>query len=276
MCIRFPNVLIGCLLAALLVACDDIAGLGPIKDGKGSLEGHEVSSLVIHLQGDSDLVKSFGSAQLRSAMEIVVGHLGELQIEDYRIERRDNGSLLLKVRKLDEQGAKKIIEALTAVTRLGLHKVSERNDEFANGKTLAQRVLDGEEIVVGQKAYIHPYVDEDGNEHSLPILLYRRAAITTGDIANAVPSPQQPDAVMITLSEGGTEKMIALTQDMRPGIDRIAIVLNDEVVSAPVVNQVPLGKHFIIEGLDEAGEVDQLAADLMHPTGKPFRVELID
>jgi SecD/SecF fusion protein len=90
-------------------------------------------------------------------------------------------------------------------------------------------------------------------------------ALGGSDIANAVPSPQQADAVAITLNGAGTNKMIALTKNMRPQQDRIAIVLDGEVISAPVVNQVPLGKQFIIEGLREPGEVQSLANALMNP-----------
>ena len=42
-------------------------------------------------------------------------------------------------------------------------------------------------------------------------------------------------------------------------------MLDGEVISAPVVNQVPLGKQFIIEGLREPGEVQSLANSLMNP-----------
>ena len=89
-----------------------------------------------------------------------------------------------------------------------------------------------------------------------------------------MPSPQQADAVAITLNTAGTDKMIALTSsdNMRAGIDRIAIVLDGEVVSAPVVNQTPLGKRFIIEGLDEPGEVETLANQLMNPLENPLEV----
>jgi SecD/SecF fusion protein len=73
----------------------------------------------------------------------------------------------------------------------------------------------------------------------------------------------------ITLNDEGTDKMIALTKNMRPGVDRIAIVLDGEVISAPVVNQVPLGKQFIIEGLGEPGEVQNLANSLMNPLKTP-------
>ena len=50
-------------------------------------------------------------------------------------------------------------------------------------------------------------------------------------------------------------------------------MLDGEVISAPVVNQVPLGKQFIIEGLREPGEVQSLANSLMNPLENPLVVE---
>ena len=129
------------------------------------------------------------------------------------------------------------------------------------------------EIVPGYRAYTLKGKDEHGNEFNRPILLNRRTAIGNSDIASAGPSPQQADAVAITLSEEGKAKMIALTQKMRPGQDRIAIVLDGEVISAPIVNQVPLGKQFVIDGFQQPGEVENLANSLMNPLEFPLVIE---
>jgi preprotein translocase subunit SecD len=86
-------------------------------------------------------------------------------------------------------------------------------------------------------------------------------------------SQQQPDAVSVTLNGPGTDKMIALTANMRPGVDRIAIVLDGQVLSAPVIRQVPLGKDFIIEGLNDPGEVQNLANALTNPLGNPLKID---
>jgi SecD/SecF fusion protein len=53
-------------------------------------------------------------------------------------------------------------------------------------------------------------------------------------------------------------------------------VLDGEVISAPVVNQTPLGKQFIVEGLREPGEVQHLASALMNPLENPLVVEMED
>ena len=106
-----------------------------------------------------------------------------------------------------------------------------------------------------------------------PILLNRRVALGSSDVAQAFPSQQQPDAVSVTLNGPGTDKMIALTANMRPGVDRIAIVLDGQVLSAPVIRSVPLGKDFIIEGLNDPGEVQNLANALTNPLGNPLKID---
>lgn len=114
--------------------------------------------------------------------------------------------------------------------------------------------------------------DADGNEFETPILINRRTAVGGEDIAHATVSIHQPDAVDVTLNGRGTDKMIAFTKGMRPNLDRIAIVLDGEVISAPVITGTPLGKHFIITGLDTPEEAKSLAITLMHPLENPLKV----
>lgn len=99
------------------------------------------------------------------------------------------------------------------------------------------------------------------------IFVEDKAILTEADIAVAMPSLQQKDAVDITLTPEGTEKMIAATTPMRPGIDRIAIILSGKVKSAPVIMSVPLGKQFVISGLNGEGEPKKLAV-LLSGTNK--------
>jgi preprotein translocase subunit SecD len=50
-------------------------------------------------------------------------------------------------------------------------------------------------------------------------------------------------------------------------------LLDGEVISAPTINTVPLGKNFIIEGLRQAGEVQSLANALMNPLENSLKIE---
>lgn len=96
-------------------------------------------------------------------------------------------------------------------------------------------------------------------ENTQILFVEDKAIITEADVANATPSLTRKDAVDVTLSKEGTEKMIAATKIMRPGIDRIAIIVDGKVLSAPVLQSVPLGKNFEINGLYEENEARNLA-----------------
>ena len=67
--------------------------------------------------------------------------------------------------------------------------------------------------------------------------------------------------------------MIALTKDMRAGTDRIAIVLDGEVMSAPVVQSAPLGRQFVITGMSGYEESRNLANALLNPLKNELQVE---
>jgi len=253
----------------------------PVKERlKGGIDIVGGSSFTLRVQAresDSGEKLEVTPQQVEQAILVIEKRLNSMGTSEPLIARQGTDGILVQMPGVEPETSAKIRETLEKVAKLELREVSRRNDEpGTDGKTLAQRVQDGAEIVPGYKAYTLKGKDEDGNEYSRPILLNRRMALGGSDIANAVPSPQQADAVAITLNAGGTDKMIALTQNMRSGLDRIAIVLDGEVISAPVVNQTPLGKQFIVEGLNEPGEVQNLANALMNPLENPLIVEMED
>ena len=212
--------------------------------------------------------------QVQEAIRVIQGRLDSMGTAEPLIVAQGDDGILVQMPGVKPEESAEIRKTLETVAKLELREVSPRNNEIGeNGKSLAQRVLDDDEIVPGYRAYELTQKDENGNETTTPILLNRRAALGGSDIVNAYPSPSSMDSVDITLNNLGTDKMIALTQNMRPNIDRIAIVLDGIVKSAPVVQSVPLGKNFVINGLDEAGETRQLANALMNPLENPLEVE---
>lgn len=212
--------------------------------------------------------------QVARSIAVTQKRLKALGFTKPQISEKGTDGFLIRLDGPKPDPSPDITTALQKPGKLELMAVSPRNDELGpDGKSLAQRVQDGSEIVPGYRASTQKSKDEHGNAFDRPILINRRAAIDNSDIASAVPSPQQPYALDITLSEEGKAKMIALTQNMRPGQDRIAIVLDGEVISAPVVNQVPLGKQFIIEGFQQPGEVENLVNSLMNPLECPLVIE---
>ena len=212
--------------------------------------------------------------QVEEGMRVIKDRLDAMGTAEPLVVRQGEDGILVQMPGVKPEESAEIRRTLETVAKLELREVSPRNNEIGeNGKSLAQRVLDGEEIVPGYRAYELTQKDVDGNESTTPILLNRRAALGGSDIVIASPSMSQIDAVDITLDGPGTDKMIALTQNMRPGQDRIAIVLDGIVQNAPVVQSVPLGKKFEINGLNEPGETKKLANALMNPLENPLIVE---
>jgi SecD/SecF fusion protein len=267
------------LLIGMTALC--VLAATPVKERlKGGIDIVGGSSFTLRVQpreSDSGEKMEVTPQQVEQAILVIEKRLNSMGTSEPLIARQGADGILVQMPGVEPETSAKIRETLEKVAKLELREVSRRNDEPGDdGKPLAERVQNGSEIIPGYKAYTLKGKDEDGNEYTRPILLNRRMALGGSDIADAVPSPQQADAVSITLNAEGTDKMIALTKNMRSGLDRIAIVLDGEVISAPVVNQTPLGKQFIVEGLREPGEVQNLANALMNPLENPLVVEMED
>ncbi len=248
-----------------------------LKGGIDIVGGSAFTLRIQEREGDDGNKMPITNEQVDQAIKVIEKRINSMGNKEPMIARQGTDGIIVQMPGVEPEESERIREILEKVAKLELKEVSPRNDEPGpDGKRLAERVAAGTEKVPGELAYTLRGKDQDGKEYSTPILLKRRSALGGSDIAFATPSQQQRDAVDITLNSGGTDKMIALTKNMRPGVDRIAIVLDGEVISAPVVNQVPLGKQFIIEGLSEPGEVENLANALMNPLENSLIVETFD
>ena len=268
---------VGTVLLIGVVALCILAATPPkdrLKGGIHILGGSSFSLRLQEREADNGDKMPITDHQVDQAITVIEKRLNGMGNTEPLIQRQGSSGILVQMPGVSPEDSAKIRATLEKVAKLELREVSPRNDELGpDKKPLAERVLSGSEIIPGYRAYKMKSKDSEKTEFSRPILLNRRMALGGSDIANATPSPQQADAVSIILNGDGTDKMIALTQHMRPGVDRIAIVLDGEVISAPVVNQVPLGKQFIIEGLHEPGEVQSLANSLMNPLENPLVVD---
>jgi hypothetical protein len=83
--------------------------------------------------------------------------------------------------------------------------------------------------------------------------------VTTADVATAQPTLTRENALSVSLTEDGGKKMFEATKAMRHGVDRIAIIVDGKVKSAPIVQSI-LAKNFEISGLEEPNEPQKLAA----------------
>lgn len=91
------------------------------------------------------------------------------------------------------------------------------------------------------------------------------------DVETAKVVPGGDGVISVLLTEEGGRKMAKVTAAMRRGVDRIAIILDGELIMAPVV-QALLVRNFVISvgGDQDLGELDNLARRI---SGRPLRSE---
>ena len=255
-----------------------ILGLTPLQERiRGGIDLVGGSSFMLRVQqreDDQGRLTPVTPEQVRQAITVVQSRLDDLGTAQPFIARQGEDMIIVQMPGVEPEEAERVRIILETTAKLELREVSPRSEEPGpEGRTLAQRVKAGDEIVPGYRAYTYTMTDEDGNERTSDILLSRRVAVGGNHIGRANPTPSRTDAVDITLNGEGTDRMIALTQNMRPGVDRIAIVLDGDVISAPVVQSVPLGRNFMVSGLNDPGEPQNLARALMNPLENGLVVE---
>lgn len=227
-------------------------------------------------QNDDGTKIPITTEEVEQAIMVAKKRLQSMGVNDAQISRKGENHFIVTLTGTEREEAVRVSTKFAKSYQLELREVHPQNYKTeADGKTLAERVFDGDAIEPGYRAYKRKITDGDGKEHVTPILLNRRPAITSADIARTMVDHQNHDNLHVRLNAGGLAKMIAFTEKMRPGADSIAIVIDDEVISAPVVQQVPLGRDFSIIGLKEPGEMQTLAIALMTPLRNPLTIEEI-
>lgn len=152
---------------------------------------------------------------------------------------------------------------LTKVAKLQILPVHPHNNEL---------VAEGRIRVPGYRLYEYTFKNGKGEEVKEKIFLEKRETLTGKDIVRAGVDLSRPGHVNVTLNNEGAEKMYNLTSNMQLGHDRMAIVLDDVVKSAPTVQAV-LSKSFEISGLDAPGEAEALTKVLSNPLTNKLNFE---
>ncbi len=210
--------------------------------------------------------------QARTTIEKRVNAYGNI---DMLAVEQGTDKILLQMPGMKPEESAVIKELLQKVARLELKKVNlDGGMPGPDGRNLAERIHTGDEPrMPGYRVYEQKFKNEEGTELTTHLLLNNRAALTGKDVQQAWPETMAGShSVSINLTSSGADKMIALTKDMTPGRDRIAVVLDGEVITAPVVQSVPLGKNFQIEGQDSQEEARSLANAMMNPLENPLEI----
>lgn len=134
----------------------------------------------------------------------------------------------------------------------------------------------------------YPHIDEETglpvvNKHGRPVVEYmvlqkpyaamqKDMYITGKEVAQAHPDYVRKGYVDVVLNRTGADRMGRLTGAMQIGRDRLAVVLNNQIKCAPVVQAV-LHKEFNISGLNGKGEPEDISKALANPLSSDLKVE---
>lgn len=105
-------------------------------------------------------------------------------------------------------------------------------------------------------------------ESEAQLFVKKKAFISDGDVQSAEAAAE--GMIHVQLSEAGAKKMTKVTGQMIPGRSRIALIVDGKVMTAPVIQSVPLGGSFQVDGFKELTDeqLDDLARKI---SGRPPR-----
>lgn len=82
------------------------------------------------------------------------------------------------------------------------------------------------------------------------VFVNKAVEISDEDVESVDVSPHQAGTLDVKLTEEGGKKFTELTQHLRHGQDRIAIIVEGRLMTAPIV-RMTLGSHFQLTGFDD-------------------------
>lgn len=201
-------------------------------------------------------------ASMQRAVDTVRERIDSTGAKEPVVMAQGKNKILVQIPTTDAAQIEEQREIITKIAHLELLPVHPNN---------AQLVAAGQEFVPGYKLYEYKSKNDEGKEYAEKLFLSKRVTLTGNDVSNAMPDGTRPGIVNVTLSGKGGDKMLQLTQNMEHGRDRLAVVLDGRVVTAPTV-QSTLSKNFQISGMDAPGEADSVSKVLNNPLESPLRI----
>jgi SecD/SecF fusion protein len=217
----------------------------------------------------TDDKKPVSFKNLNHAVLTLEKRLKALKAKKTKVKAKGSDRILVTVNQLSDAEIQELRTTLTRPAKLELKLVHPDTRKLAN-KVAADP---DNEIVPGYELKVLRDTDDDGNITSENILIKNRAALDGSYIIHAkeLDGPYEGQ-ILIELNEQGADLMFKTTDQMKHGRDRLAIVIDGKVLSAPTV-QSTLSKKFQVSGLSSEKEAKALAAALLNPLKNPLIIE---
>jgi len=234
------------IIAAVIAGC--FASLIPINkrinlglDLKGGMH------LILKVQNDNLPTAQAKEDAVLKSMEVLRNRIDGLGVAETLIQRQGDNQILLQLPGVTDRD--KALDMIGRVARLEFHLVDADDSHLKDA--LSGHVPDGEELMIVKK------------EGDTPILIYKEAAMDGEGIKDAkvdfASNGLQPKITM-TFNDKGTKDFGDLTTAHVN--ERLAIVLDSEVLSAPNIREPILSGDAEITGDFKVEEASLLALAL--------------
>jgi SecD/SecF fusion protein len=261
---------VGSIAIGIVVALCLVAVL-PVDDKlEGGIDLVGGSSFIVEIQPGKDEEGTplpVNEGAIEQAKATLSKRLSNSGLSDNLMQPLGENRLIIEMPGVGPERRDEIRETIETTARLLLKKVHPNSDQI-----LAQIEAGTKTLEPGYQVYPIRRTDpETGKVIGQDKILLSRKTIVGGDKVDLARPGNGLGVINVTLSKEGGRRLTNATGSMTIGRDRMAVVLDDEVLIAPSVNAI-LGRNFIVEGLDGREEVRTVSNALNNPLKYPLNI----
>ncbi len=254
---------LGLILTLLLTAFCAEQIVPPTKKIRLGLDLQGGTSFLIRLVPQTET--GITPALLEQAVEVIRKRIDQYGVSEPVITPQGKDRILVQIAGLD---TKQIEEAKSQLQRVAKLEFAIVDD---GGEARVKRIQAGEEVM-DPSFVLKPYKISKTSKEQIQILVKRRAAMTGEYVTKAFAYfDQQGYGVSLTLNEEGAKIFDEVARQNKGR--QMAILLDGEVISAPVLQTDHFGGRAQITGHFSDKEARELASALENPLRVPVQIE---
>ena len=261
---------VGTIAIGIVVALCLVAVL-PVKEKlKGGIDLVGGSSFIVEIQPGKDEEGNslpVNEGAIEQAKATLSKRLSNSGLSDNLMQPLGENRLIIEMPGVGPERRDEIRETIEKTARLLLKKVHPNSNQI-----IAQIEAGTKTLEPGYQVFPIRRTDpETGKVIGMDKILLSRRTIVGGDKVDLARPGDGLGVINVLLSKEGGRRLTNATKTMTIGSDRMAVVLDDEVLIAPTVNAT-LGRNFIVEGLDGREEVRTVSNALNNPLKYPLNI----
>lgn len=220
--------------------------------------------------GTAFLIEIEGSPSAKSleqAVEVIRKRVDRFGLSEPMIQPTGANRISVQIPGLSEQDKEAARQQLSQVAHLEFRIVHPQNDSL-----IQQALLDRNQIPVGFEILNYRFTLDSGESQSQPMLVKRIPEMTGKHVAKAGVGFTQLGEPNVTIDFTGQGSKIFGEVTQANLKQRLAIVLDREVKSAPVIQEVMFSNASISGGKMTQKQAEDLASVLENPLETPVKI----